>query len=71
MAALELETGITAVNVSLMWHGQDTITMHKSAVQLRDKQTCFAIHSSLYISNEILPAIPCSHMRIRNQFPKS
>ena len=65
----QVVTGITAVQVSLMWHVQDTSTLQKSADQLRGKQSRFAIHSSLYINilNEILSAITHS----RNKFPKS
>ena len=38
-----------AVKISLIWHRQDIVAFHKSAVQPQCKQTGFAIYSSVHI----------------------
>ena len=55
----------TACKASLLWHREDTITLHKSTAQPQCKQTCFEIHSSVYIYtlDDILPTFACPHMR--------
>ena len=49
--------------MSLLWHRYDTITLNTSIIPLQCKQTCYVIHSSVYILYKIFSILTCYHMR--------